>query len=68
MNLQTLLIQQLASSLVLMMSPELLKKGLDGFLDLIEEAVGKTESKVDDIVVLGICQQIRRAFDVPDND
>ena len=50
------------------MSPEILKKGLDGLLDTIEEAVGKTENTVDDIVVLGICQQIRRAFDVPDND
>ncbi|NCC93577.1 MAG: hypothetical protein EOM10_09890 [Opitutae bacterium] len=68
MNLQTILIQQLVSALVVMMSPEILKKGLDGLLDTIEEAVGKTENTVDDIVVLGICQQIRRAFDVPDND
>ena len=68
MNLQTILIQQLVSALVVMMSPEILKKGLDGQLDTIEDAVGKTENTVDDIVVLGICQQIRRAFDVPDND
>ena len=68
MNLQTILIQQLVSALVVMMSPEILKKGLDALLDTIEEAVGKTENTVDDIVVLGICQQIRRAFDVPDND
>ena len=68
MNLQTILIQQLVSALVVMMSPEIPKKGLDGLLDTIEEAVGKTENTVDDIVVLGICQQIRRAFDVPDND
>ena len=68
MNLQTILIQQLVSALVVMMSPEILKKGLDGLLDTNEEPVGKTENTVDDIVVLGICQQIRRAFDVPDND
>ncbi len=49
MNLQTILIQQLVSALVVMMSPEVM-------------------NRVDDIVVLGICQQIRRAFDVPDND
>ena len=68
MNLQTILIQQLVSALVVMMSPEVMKRGLDALLDTIEEAVGKTENTVDDIVVLGICQQIRRAFDVPDND
>ncbi len=68
MNLQTILIQQLVSALVVMMSPEVMKRGLDALLDAIEEAVGKTENRVDDIVVLGICQQIRRAFDVPDND
>ena len=68
MNLQTVLIQQLVSALVVLMSPAILKKGLDALLDTIEEAVGKTENTIDDIVVLGICQQIRRAFDVPDND
>lgn len=68
MNLQTILIQQLVSALVVLMSPEVMKRGLDALLDAIEEAVGKTDNTVDDIVVLGICQQLRRAFDVPDND
>lgn len=68
MTMQTLLIQQLVSALLMMLSPEVLKQALDGLLDLIEDAVAKTENTVDDIIVLGLCQQIRRAFDVPDHD
>jgi len=68
MNLQTILIQQLVSALVVLMSPEVMKRGLDALLDALDEAVGQTDNTVDDIVVLGICQQLRRAFDVPDND
>ena len=68
MTLQTLLLQQLVGALAATMSPEVLRKGLDALLDAVETAIGKTENTVDDIVVLGICQQIRRAFDVPDND
>ncbi len=68
MNMQTLMIQQLMSAMLVFLPPEVLKKGLDALLDMIENAVGKTENTVDDIVVLGLCQQIRRAFDVPDND
>ena len=68
MTLQSILIQQLLTVLITQLSPEVLKMSLDKLLDIVEEAVGKTENTVDDIVVLGICQQIRRAFDVPDND
>ena len=38
MNLQTILIQQLVSALVVLMSPEVMKRGLDALLDTIEEA------------------------------
>ncbi len=68
MTLQSVLIQQLLAALITQLSPEVLKMSLDKLLDIIEEAVGKTENTVDDILVLGICGQIRRAFDVPDND
>ena len=68
MTMQTLLIQQLVNVLIMSLSTEVLKKGLDGLLDLAEESVMKSENMLDDAVVLGLCQQIRRAFDVPDND
>ena len=68
MNMQTILIQQLVNVLIMSLSPEVLKRGLDGLLDLAEMSVVKSENRLDDAVVLGLCQQIRRAFDVPDND
>jgi len=68
MNMQTILIQQLVNVLIMSLSPEVLKKGLDYLLDLAEQSVARSENRLDDAVVLGLCQQIRRAFDVPDDD
>ena len=68
MNLQTLLIQQLVTALVMLLSPEVLKRGLDVLLDLVEEAVSQTENRLDDLVVLRLCAQIRQVCDVPDHD
>ena len=68
MTLQSVLIQQLLTVLITQLSPEVLKMSLDKLLDIVEEAVAKTDNSLDDIVVLGLCSQIRRAFNVPDND
>lgn len=51
-----------------MLSPETLKRFADAGLDAIEDAVAKSESTWDDMVVLPLCQQIRDAFDIPDDD
>lgn len=47
---------------------EVVKRATDAFLDIVEDAVKKTENKIDDSFVLPICALIRKAFDVPDND
>ena len=68
MNMQTMIVQQLVNALLLFLSPEVMKKGLDSLLDVVEESVIKSETKIDDMVLLSICSQARRAFDVADND
>jgi len=47
---------------------ELLKGFVDQLIDLIENAVAKSENKLDDQIVLPLCVMIRSAFDIPDND
>ena len=46
--------------------PELLKKGIDAFLDVIESAVEKSETKIDDTLVLPICKLIRSTLKIED--
>ncbi len=68
MNVKAMLIQQLISVLLEMLTPELLRKAVDTFLDFIEDFVQDTENKYDDKAVLPICKLIRSTFDIPDND
>jgi hypothetical protein len=49
-------------------SENLMKTIIDGILDVIEEAVQKTGTPADDMVVLPLINQIRTVFNVPDND
>lgn len=46
----------------------LFKEVLDAVLDAIENAVLGSASTVDDAIVIPICDMIRKALDVPDND
>ena len=68
MNMKAMLVQQLMGALILFLNPEVLKKAMDSLLDIIEESVTRSETQLDDVVVLGICAQVRKAFNVPDND
>lgn len=68
MNMKAVMIQQLMNALLMFLSPEVMKKGLDGLLDIIEDAVINSETEMDDVIVLNLCNQVRRAFDVADND
>lgn len=58
-------IMQLIQYLV---SEENIKWLADKLLDLIEEMVEKTDNEFDDKIVLPIINQLRSAFDIPDND
>jgi hypothetical protein len=59
---------QMLPLLFSMLTPELLRRGVDALLDVIEEAVEKSPNKIDDIVVLPLCKLIRNTFDIPDED
>jgi len=58
----------LVPQLVNLLPTEIVKGGLDKALDAIEDAVEKSESKLDDATILPLCSMIRRTLDIPDND
>ena len=62
------IIAKLFEILLGLFPPELLKGFVDSLIDLIEDAVAKSENKLDDQVVLPLCDMIRSAFGIPDND
>jgi hypothetical protein len=62
------LIQMLVSLLMRILTPDLLKKFADMTLDFIENYVAGTKSKIDDALILPLCDMIRKSFDIPDND
>jgi len=66
--MKEILITQLVSVLMHLVTPDVLKTVVDQLLDAVETAVEQSETKVDDAIVLGLCNTVRRAFDIPDND
>lgn len=62
------LITMMINTLLHALSPELLKTAVDGILDLVETAVEKSPSEIDDKIVLPLVAMIRNTFDIPDND
>ena len=62
------LIGMLISVLLRNLTPELIKKFVDTALDFVEDYVLGSKSTVDDKVILPICETIRIALDIPDND
>lgn len=66
--MKEMLIKQLVTVLLSMLSPEMLRKAMDALLDIAEEAVEKSETKVDDSIVLPLCSLIRSTFNIPDED
>jgi hypothetical protein len=51
-----------------MLTPENLKLFVDAGLDAIENFVEKSETDVDNKIILPMCKLIRNTFDIPDND
>jgi len=62
------LLSSLIQALLSLLSPELLKKFADMVLDFAEDFVLGTKSQIDDMLVLPVCEAIRRAFGIEDND
>ena len=67
-SMQLWFIQQLISALLIKLDEKTIKTGMDALLDIIEDAVENSDTPMDDAIVLPLCDQIRKAFDVPDND
>ena len=59
---------QLIPALLGLLKPELLKKAADALLDVIEDSVEKSSTKVDDMLILPLCKMMRNTFDIPDED
>lgn len=66
--MKALLISKLVEILLSMLSPDMLKKAIDYLLDIVEDAVEKSDSTLDDKIVIPLCNMIREALNVPDDD
>lgn len=62
------LIGMLVSLLIKTLTPDLLKSFADMVLDFVEDKVKGSKSPVDDASILPVCEMIRTAFNVPDDD
>jgi len=67
-KMKKLLLQNLLGVLSMMLTPELMKSFADMALDFVEDRVKGSKSTVDDKLILPICDSIRVAFNIPDND
>lgn len=59
---------QFIAILISALKPEMLRRAVDGLLDVVETAIAESETKIDDTVLLPLIELIRRTFNVPDND
>jgi len=62
------IIGMVVGQLLALLSPDLLKNAVDQLLDFIEDRVLGSASPIDDAIVIPLCDMIRKAFDIPDND
>lgn len=61
-------IAALMGALLRLLTPEVVKIGIDKFLDVVEDAVAKSGNKIDDAIILPLIGNIRTALNIPDND
>lgn len=61
------LIGTIVSGLVSALPDDIVKKGIDDLLDVVEDAVAKTSTKIDDMTVLPLIQVLRHQLDIPDD-
>lgn len=62
------IIGMVVGQLLALLSPDLLKSAVDQLLDFIEDRVLGSASPIDDAIVIPICNMIREAFGIPDDD
>ena len=68
MTLKETIIRQAVAALIQALPPNLLAEGADRVLDLVENLIEQSETRIDDAVVLPLLRVVRSAFSIPDND
>ena len=68
MSFKEIIIQQAVTALLNALPPEVLAEGADRLLDLVENLIEQSETRVDDTIVLPLLRLLRTAFSIPDND
>lgn len=62
------MLANLVACLLALFDEALLKKFADTILDFAENFVVGTKSSIDDMLVLPLCQVVRKTFGIEDND
>ena len=62
------LLEMLLKMVMMVLKPAAITALIDKILDFVEDAVAKSETTMDDVIVLPMCKVIREALNVPDND
>ena len=66
--MKAMLLKYLVDMVLALLTPDLLKKFIDMVLDFVENTVAKSDTKVDDEILIPLCNLLRATFNVPDND
>lgn len=64
----TAIINAMLPTLMALIPDDIMQTALDKLLDAVEDAIAKSETKVDDALVLPLLAALRQKLDVPDND
>lgn len=66
--MQSILVTSLVQVLFALLDSKVAKVGLDAMLDAIEDAIERSDSRIDDVMIMPVIARIRVALKVPDND
>ena len=66
--MKALLLTNLVKVVLGLLTPETMREFADTVLDWIEDHVEDSDAEWDDKVVLPLCNTVRTAFNIPDND
>ena len=64
----TQIVNLLVPTLLALVPDDIMQRGLDALLDVVEDAVDKSSTPVDDAVIMPIIAALRVKLQVPDND
>ena len=64
----TQIINLLMPTLLALIPDDIMQRGLDALLDVVEDAIAKSSTPVDDALVLPVIAALRAKFKIADND